>query len=428
MDWWFQQKFYYRSNININLNAFRITLIYVIVAGAWILLSDRWAEYLSMGGLDLRLIQHAKGLFFVLVTGGLLYGLIRKYGRQLQVRNTELKDAQRVAQVGSWNYDLSQDILECSDQLYEILNLPNDHTIPSYQDFVELLDSEDQQRFGKLYEQTVKNGGSFEMDTALQSESGKRKYVKILGRGIVDRHQQVQRVFGTIMDITKQKEQELRLQGNLKEKEILIKEIHHRVKNNLAVICSLLELQSDNIQDKQAKLAFEKSQKRVQSMATVHKLLYQDDHLSYIEADLYISRLVELLLSEYMQSVRIVVHKYVEPIRLSLNQAIPTGLILNEMISSSLEKAFSKSAPPPESPKQIKITFKEEHGQLHLSVTMESNVQPEIREKQQSLEISLMRALADQLKGELHYDHQDRKETRIALTFPMADIQGKVVT
>lgn len=131
------------------------------------------------------------------------------------------------------------------------------------------------------------------------------------------------------------------LRASLEEKEVLLKEIHHRVKNNLQIISSLLNLQAGDIKDEQTSEMFRNSISRVKSMALIHEKLYQSKDLARIDFSEYAGGLIEYLLSAYqVQSNSIRVKIDIDNTFLPVNTAIPCGLIMNELISNSLKHAF----------------------------------------------------------------------------------------
>lgn len=142
-------------------------------------------------------------------------------------------------------------------------------------------------------------------------------------------------------DISDRKRVEEQLRISLQEKEALLKEVHHRVKNNLQVISSLLDLQSQRIQEPQTLEAFRESQTRVRSMALIHEKLYQSESLSKVNLAEYIQILATYLIQTYaINPDRITLQLNLEPVALNLDTAIPCGLILNELISNALKHAF----------------------------------------------------------------------------------------
>jgi PAS domain S-box-containing protein len=144
-----------------------------------------------------------------------------------------------------------------------------------------------------------------------------------------------------VRDITERKRNEEKIKASLEEKEVLLKEIHHRVKNNLQVISSLLRLQSRYITDPQILEMLQESQNRVQSMALVHEQLYQSADLSRIDFADYIHSLTSHLYQAYegnAKRAKLLIN--VTPVLLNIDTAVPCGLIINELVSNSLKYAF----------------------------------------------------------------------------------------
>ncbi|MEQ8905605.1 histidine kinase dimerization/phosphoacceptor domain -containing protein [Ekhidna sp.] len=182
---------------------------------------------------------------------------------------------------------------------------------------------------------------------------------------------------------------------SLAEKETLLKEIHHRVKNNLQVVSSLLSMQSRFITDKNALGAVNEGQSRVESMALIHQKLYQENNLSGVNAKEYIEDLAEILKNSYRTDSTIEFKYDVEDLTIDVDTIIPIGLILNELICNSLKHAY-----PNESEGTISIKLKEENKQLHLAVT-DNGVGSSGESSEKSFGMVLIDSLALKLKATL---------------------------
>jgi PAS domain S-box-containing protein len=149
-----------------------------------------------------------------------------------------------------------------------------------------------------------------------------------------------ERYVASILDITSRKQAEDELRRSLQEKEVLLKEVHHRVKNNMQVISSLLSLQSGSITDPVSLERLRESQNRIKSMALVHESLYQSENLAYIDPAGYLKNLVSEVISSYSLETAITVEFSISVHAMDLNTALPCGLIVNELISNSLKHGF----------------------------------------------------------------------------------------
>jgi PAS domain S-box-containing protein len=219
-------------------------------------------------------------------------------------------------------------------------------------------------------------------------------------------------VLGSMIDITTRKHLEAEILNSLHEKEILLKEIHHRVKNNLQVISSLLSLQSAQIKDPVTVQLFRDSQNRVRSMALIHEKLYQSSDLARIDIKEYIQSLSSYLVRSFAAEAQGVNFRIeIDQIRLGIDQAIPCGLIINELVSNSLKYAF------PDSQKgEVTIQFKIDEGQrFHLNIGDNGIGFPKNIDFQNtvSLGLQLVNSLVNQLEGSIELFRSGGTEFRI---------------
>jgi len=153
------------------------------------------------------------------------------------------------------------------------------------------------------------------------------------------------RILGGIsVDITDQMRTERALSSALSAQQTLLKEVHHRVKNNLQIISSLLNMQAELLSDPRQRQVFQDSQQRVQSMAMIHDRLCANNHLEHVDFLEYVEALArDLFAAHGANRSRIHLRFALEPVSLELNQAIPCGLILNELVQNALKYAFPGS-------------------------------------------------------------------------------------
>ncbi|MBM3284914.1 MAG: PAS domain S-box protein, partial [Candidatus Aminicenantes bacterium] len=222
---------------------------------------------------------------------------------------------------------------------------------------------------------------------------------------------------GIARDITERKRAEEKIKASLQEKEVLLKEIHHRVKNNLQVISSLLNLQSRSISDPQFLQILRECQNRVRSMALVHEKLYQSRDLSRINFSEYIRNLAIHLFHVYeVDSSRVRLKHEIEDILLDVNTAIPCGLILNELISNSLKHAF-----PDGWSGEVSVELKrQEDGKLLLAVRDDGVGIPEDTDirNARTLGMQIVSLLVQQLDGCMELRRSPGTEFRILFQEP----------
>lgn len=226
---------------------------------------------------------------------------------------------------------------------------------------------------------------------------------------------QLTHFLGIINDITDRRNTELKLRNSLKEKELLLKEIHHRVKNNLFVVSNLLDFQTDYTDDPNVIKILKESQNRIYSMALIHEKLYQSTNLRKINFNKYLESLLENLFESYNSSAsdRISLEYYLDPVDLNIETANSCGLIVNELISNALKHAFVDRERGVISVRLTQYI----NGVVNLiikdnGVGFPDNLQLETME---SLGMELILTLTKQIKGELELIRQEG--TKFLLTF-----------
>ena len=223
-------------------------------------------------------------------------------------------------------------------------------------------------------------------------------------------------IVGAVRDISTQKEQERTIKESLKEKELLLKEIHHRVKNNLAIVSSLLELQKDSVNDEVQNM-LSSSQARIKSIAKVHEKLYESTTLSDINLGTYITEITEEIQRAYVSTERkIDIDMDLASLTVDINSAIPIGLILNELINNAFKHAFKDQESG-----RLKILLKENDGKVELSVESDGNKLNEDFKTSQSdsLGMTLIEVLIQRINGQLNVTQDDW--TRFKISFELED-------
>ncbi|MBO6585473.1 MAG: PAS domain S-box protein [Gracilimonas sp.] len=250
----------------------------------------------------------------------------------------------------------------------------------------------------------------------LKDSSGNWKWVSNVRTLVRGSDGKPEAIIGSVRDISTQKKQDKQIKESLKEKEVLLQEIHHRVKNNLAIISSLLELQKDNVsQDVEDLLS--SSQARIKSIAKVHEKLYESSTLSNIPLDAYIRELSEEIKNAYTSDKKnIEIQLDVVPFEIDLDEAIPIGLILNELINNAFKHAFKDHKEG-----VIRISLEKSGSGMELVVENNGDSIAEDFDPDQSdsLGMTLIRVLIKRVNGTLKIESGER--TRFIIQFELGN-------
>lgn len=255
---------------------------------------------------------------------------------------------------------------------------------------------------------------NFEIETV--DRSNNKLYLEIFLNPIMENNIPVE-VSGIGHDVTEKKIAQQRMEQSLKEKEVLLKEVHHRVKNNMQVISSILNLQSSYVSDDYALSLLKESQNRIKTMAYIHESIYQNKSFTSVNFSDYIATLANNIIRSYSVSeekIQLVLN--LEKINLNLDNSIPTGLIVNELITNAIKHAFPASAKG-----FITVNLKSKNNTVYLEVKddgigFDSDI--DFRNTN-SLGLQLVSTLIDQVEGELEFKSEKNKGTSVLITFKM---------
>jgi PAS domain S-box-containing protein len=277
------------------------------------------------------------------------------------------------------------------------------NTFKSRKGVIQYIFPEDQEKFIQTVDTAIAARQPFELEYRLIDVNGNIKWLYEKGQGFWDNYGNLLYLDGVIFDVSDRKVSDLKLQQSLHEKEVLLKEIHHRVKNNLQIVFSLLELQSRSIHDPGIKILFEESQNRIHSMALIHEMLYRSSDLSQINFANYLQDLLHSLAQSYnVDTHNISFQIDIEAFPLNIELAIPCGLIINELVTNALKHAF-----PNHQSGNIKLTcHKNKENRICLNITDNGIGMPtDINiAKTSSLGLQLVYTLVKQLKGTIVLD------------------------
>jgi PAS domain S-box-containing protein len=269
----------------------------------------------------------------------------------------------------------------------------------NYKIWIDSVFDEDKERVIAAVEKQ-KSTGLFDEQYRIVKMDGDVRWIKVNAFPVHDNNGNIKRITGVAEDITERKNFEQQIEASLKEKDILLKEIHHRVKNNLQIISSLLNLQSKFIKDQKYVEIFRESKNRIKSMALIHEKLYGPRDFTKINFYDYVSELTAYLFNAYsINSKNVKLNLRIDKIFLSMDVAITLGLIINELISNSLKYAFL-----PGHGGEINIAlYNDTDGRYILNVKDNGKGLPEDFDikNSESLGLQLIQMFVEQLDGKM---------------------------
>ena len=260
----------------------------------------------------------------------------------------------------------------------------------------------------------IEEGHGWIGEVVCQSRTGRQLEIEISASELSLSPTHPSCIIALLRDITERKLAEARVKASLAEKEVLLKEIHHRVKNNLQIVSSLIDLQASETADETVREMFRECRNRVRSMAMIHERLYSAEDLARIDMAQYLSTLTNDLARSYaFSSPHRGLRLEVDQVFLDVERAIPCGLIVNELVSNALKYAFESEAVG-----EIVVRLTPESGGLELTVSDNGVGFPaevDYRDTQ-SLGLRLVNSLVHQLDGEI--DMPAGEGTSFVILFP----------
>lgn len=284
---------------------------------------------------------------------------------------------------------------------YSINELSSNHLL----DFI--VSSEQKRNSDELLSQ-VFQGADFRIETVRINKSGKNIPV-ILSLYPIREHNKITSVFCIYVDMTEQMRSKEIIEHQLKEKEILIQEIHHRVKNNLAIISGLIELENIYTQNERFKTHLAVTQSRIHSIAKIHELLYSNQSFSKIDFQEYVKDLTVSFSRSSMFNFSVTTNN---PVFLNVNQAVPCGMLLHEITTQIVSKAKSKGI----NPRNIQFNLNDKEGEFSIDICEEGIQRAfNIDEVQKdTLQSELISVLLKQLDGNIEITQYPRNCTTVS--------------
>lgn len=403
------------KKVTFILSPISITLIYLVLVSLWIIYSDHFLDVLALSEEVKAWFKPIKNVFFILVTGIILYVLI--YAGQ-----TRLKRYSKTLIDEKVKYQLLVD-----ESPFAIIAHQNGKIIFANPSAVTMLDAREEKdlldvKISSLLHPLDKEASKLRMKIMEGNEDP--KYPVEL-RLISLKNQEIQlevtahtfnfkdeiavQVF--LMDVGERTRNEKKIALALEEKTVLLSEIHHRVKNNMAIISALIQLHSFEIDDKKLVGILNDSVSRIKSISMIHENLYQSKNMNSILFDEYIIEMTKQISNDFEHHPGISFSYQLEPIKLNLNHAVSCALFLNEVIHNFYKYTFESSIQH-----NCIINYYKEHEQVFISfIDKNQGLSNWLNPSKKTLTLQLIEIIASQLSGKLDIDAG--KETTITLSF-----------
>ncbi|MDZ7794667.1 MAG: histidine kinase dimerization/phosphoacceptor domain -containing protein [Spirochaetia bacterium] len=340
----------------------------------------------------------------------------RKQAEEALKNSRNLLDAtQRIAQVGGWEWDVERQTMTWADQTYLIHGFePGEFAAGSPEHIQRSLacyDPDDRPKIDEAFRKCVEEGEAYTLELPLTTSQGRRIWVQTSAQAVLDKGRVV-KVQGHIMDITERRRAEEKLREALKEKDFLMKELNHRVKNNLFMVSSLISLKNS-----ETEIDLSDIQHQIEAIGLIHEKLYQTENVTEICCRDYFDDLLNSIFSTFTtQQVRTV--ENVEDLCVSTKTAMTLGLIINEIATNAIKHGFTDKE---EAVFSVKMKEDTENHRYELTLSNTGNPFPEDIdiESTDTLGLRLINALVAQIEGTIKL--QKKPNPFFTIRFPIGE-------
>jgi PAS domain S-box-containing protein len=333
---------------------------------------------------------------------------------KIRENEKKLREAQRISKIGSWDWNLITNKVHWSDEMFNIFNIQKEDFDGSIETSINLFHPEDRERIKALTMKAVNEKKPQVFEARILLPDGQVRYVFGDGEMRFDELGILTYMAGTHQDITERKLAEIRIRNLLLEKEILLKEVHHRIKNNMQAIAGLLSIHSNSIENKEASEILLDAMNRINGMSILYDKLYRTTDFIEVSAKEYLSELVDKILEVNFSSKPIEIEKNIEEFNLNTKILFPLGIIINEVITNSLKYAFKSS-----NENKIRIETKENQNKIKI-IIQDNGIGFKAKEKDSlhsGFGLKLIQILTAQLHGS--YEFNTDNGTRFTLEFKL---------
>ncbi|MCC5913679.1 MAG: PAS domain S-box protein [Balneolaceae bacterium] len=311
----------------------------------------------------------------------------------------KLERIYELAKIGTWELNIEEQSLHWSRFVRELHEVPSGYK-PDLENAINFYkEGENRDKISQAVEKTIADGSPFDLELEIITFQGSHRWIRTTGQAEFTNNR-CTRIYGSTQDISQRMEAREALVESLKEKETLLSEIHHRVKNNLAIVSSLMELQAMSTDDEKVSTHLLEGTLRIKSMAGIHEQLYQSSNFSRIKMADSLDSLIRNILNAFYTDFRVDFRYKTDDVELNLIQAVPCSLLVNEVVTNALKHAYKGVDTP-----KLEVELKELSDRVYLTIIDNGSGLPEDfnPESAGSMGMQLIRVLTEQLKGEFSY-------------------------
>jgi PAS domain S-box-containing protein len=336
----------------------------------------------------------------------------RKEAEQSQAESEErLRLALKAAKAGTWEWDLRTNANTWSDELWDLYGLSCRSAEPSYEAWLSSVAPEDRERVVDALNEAVRSGT--ELNIEWRVAGAEDRWLMSRGQPKLDSSGRVRRYIGVAIEITDRKRAEVQVRGLLAEKELILREVHHRVKNNMSTICNFLGLQAESARETFAKRALLDAGSRAQSMLILYDKLYQTGQFERMSLRMYLPTLIDQIIANFENREGVSVEKRIDDIVLDAKRLQSIGVILNELLTNIMKYAFAGRGKG-----EIRVAASQADGMVVIVVQDNGVGMPEgiSFDRSDGFGLMLIDGLTRQIDGEICLERVGG--TRVILKFP----------
>jgi len=335
----------------------------------------------------------------------------KQFEEDIRRKNAEFRKAQEIGHVGSFFVDIPSGKQKWSEQVFRMLGLAPRGIPATHEAFMEYVHPDDRGRLDRLSRKACADKKRLNAEYRIIRQGGDIRHIHTMADFECSEDGKPIAIYGYSQDITERKQAEEKIELALREKEALLREVHHRVKNNMQIISSLLKLQASHVEDVHLHEMYRDSQNRIRAMSMVHEQLYASAKQGTIQGQAYLENVVFSLVRSYGTSAQpIAVHVDAGEIFLNMDEAIPCGLIVNELVSNALKYAFADG----KGEIKVSLTAPDDEHRLLRVYDNGCGLPPDLDTREpKTLGLQLVDTLAEQLGGELTISCEHGTDVRI---------------